>query len=218
MRLSQLSGALLAFACLSVAAGTAYATPTVNLSGSAASGTVGFAWTVSFDISGLGTGTNESLSGFDINVNYDPALLYFTGFSVINPATHDVQLDLPEPGQWGLFADVSNLGGGVLDAYAVSGNSASVLDAAQLDSFRFLALNFVALAAGSALVSLDVGDPNLLFTDSDANQMSVNLQHTSAQLDIRQPSGQLPEPATWLLAGMGLAGAALGRRRTTLPV
>ncbi len=213
MRYALLPSVLLAIGYLSVAAGSAHALPTVNVSGSVASGTVGSDWVVSFDISGLGTGANGSLSGFDINVSYDPALLYFAGFSFINPATHDVQLDLPEPGQWGLWADVVDLGSGTLDAYAVSGNSASVLDASQLNAFRFLSLNFVALATGSAFVFLDHSDPNLLFTDSDVNAMPVDFQHSAARFDIRPSGGQIPEPATWLLTGLGLAGVCMRRRR-----
>lgn len=216
--LISLSRAFLALGCLSVAAEPSYALPAVNVGSSAASGVVGSAWTVSFDISALGGGANQSLSGFDIDINYDPALLSLIGFSFVNPTTHDVQLDLVEAGKWPLFADVADLGGGVLDAYAVSGNSASVLDAQQLDAFRFLSLNFVALATGSALVSLDTNDPNLIFTDSDVNQMSVDFQHTSARFEIRPSGGQVPEPATWLLVGLGLAGACLGRRLRTLPV
>lgn len=182
----------------------------ITLSPSSSSIAVGQSLTIDFRIRGLGTTANESLSGFDLNALFDPNVLLLTGFSFDNPATSDNQLDLPEVGGFGFFGDVIASAGGI-DAYAVSGNTSAVLDAGQANEFRFLSLEFTALAASAGTaIAIDLLDPNLMFLDAGGGLLDIEFSSTQALVTIGQPV-QVPEPQSLLLV---LLGGALALARS----
>lgn len=198
--------------------GTAQAAPVVIVSASQSSVHVGESFSINFAIAGLSTGLQDSLSGFDIDVLINPALAGLTGFSFVDPSSGANQLDLPEAGAFG-FAGNASASGGRIDAYGLSGNSAATLDAAQADGFRFLSLMFTALAPSSAAeFRLDLGDPSLLFLDSDSNGLTMSYHPASAFVEITPSNGQVPEPGALALALLALAamGLSLGKHGALL--
>lgn len=90
-----------------------------------------------------------------------------------------------------------------------------MLDANQADSFRFLTLDFLALAPTQvAPFAIDLGDVNLLFLNSGGGDLSVVYGGSSATVRINQPGGQVPELGTIMLFAIGSCGiAAFVRRR-----
>ncbi|NVD97577.1 PEP-CTERM sorting domain-containing protein [Massilia sp. BJB1822] len=185
----------------------------INLSTSASSVAVGQSFNVDFRISGMSSAAGDSLSGFDLNVLFDSAAVQLTSFSFLDASGSLNQLDLSEAGSFGFLGD-AQASGNSIDVFGLSGNSAAVLDTDQADAFRFLSLNFKALApsAGTA-IGLDLSDPNLLFTDSGAGSLPYTMNGDSVRLAIGQ-GAQVPEPGTLLLLLATLPALALLRRRT----
>ncbi len=184
----------------------------INLSSSASSVAVGQSFQVDFRISGLSAAAGDSLSGFDLNVLFDSAAVQLTGFSFLDAGGALNQLDLSEAASFGFLGNALASGNSI-DVFGLSGNSAAVLDAGQAGAFRFLSLNFKALApsAGTA-IGLDLNDPNLLFVDSGAAALPYSVDRDSVRLAIGQ-STQVPEPGTLLLLLGALPALALVRRR-----
>ena len=179
--------------------------------------TVGGTISVFFEIGGLSSALDDSLSGFDFDVRFDPTLLSLSGSSFVDPLTLLNQLDLPEAGSLG-FVNDQNLAGGVLDILALSGNSSSLLDQGQADAFRFLTLTFTALAPGAlTTVSLDLMDPGLAFLDSSAGLLAPTFLQSSASIAIRAPGAQVPEPTSIVLLIAGAALLACARRARISP-
>ncbi|MBB4844966.1 hypothetical protein HNP55_003512 [Paucibacter oligotrophus] len=194
------------------------AAPVVIVSASQSSVHVGESFSINFAIAGLSAGSQDSLSGFDIDVLINPALASLSGFSFVDPSSGANQLDLPEAGSFG-FTGNASAGGGVIDAYGLSGNSAAALDANQADGFRFLSLMFTALAPSSAAeFRLDLGDPSLLFLDSGSNGLQMSYNPASAFVEITPNNGQVPEPGVLALALLALAamGLSLGKNGALL--
>ena len=119
---------------------------------------IGDSFVVDFNISGLTSNIGDSLSAFDFDILFDHTALSFNGASFTNTGV-DNQLELAESGAWPFDGDVIDSGSGLLDAYGISGNSDSVLDSDQLTDFRFLGLEFTAIAATtSASISIDLNE------------------------------------------------------------
>ncbi len=198
---------------LLVGASTAGAVQAAVVNVSASQGTVqlGGSFSLYFDISGLAP---ASLGGFDLDITFDSAVLAFTGYSFLDSGTAQNQLDLAETGSLAFNSNIAALGG-VLDAFAVSGNSAIKLDTDQADDFRFLTLNFttLALSSGSTL-GVDLADPGMLFFDAGANDLTYSFGSSAATVAVTAGTGggTVPEPGALGLALTALAGAALTRR------
>jgi hypothetical protein len=186
---------------------------TINLSTASATYTVGQSVTVDFRIGGLTGAANDSLSGFDLDVLFDSALLKLTGYGFTDPASNRNELDLPEAGSLGFNGDASANGGRV-DAFGVSGNSAAELDASQAGDFRFLTLTFEALAAsGATAIQVDLADAGLLFLSSDFGDLDANFGAARVAFAIVPGGTQVPEPGSLALLLVGAAGMALASRR-----
>jgi hypothetical protein len=184
----------------------------VNVSNSSLG--IGDTVNVDFRISGLTRAIGDSLSGFDFDILYDEAAFSLTSYDFNDPVLGN-QLDLLEAFSLGFYGDVITTGGGVLDAYGVSGNSDWVLDSDQADEFSFLNLSFRAIAeTSSSVFEIDLVDPNLLALDSMFNNLSVAYSPVSASVVVSDASTPtpVPEPATLLLFSMGLLGVCFIRR------
>lgn len=188
---------------LNLVTAAAYATA-IDLSASSTHLTVGETFYVDFTISGLSGAPGDSLSAFDLDILFDDSVFSLTGFDFTDPVLGNNQLDLPEIGAFPFDGDVFDQGNGVLDAYGISGNSDSVLDADQAMDFRFLGLTFLTIAEASATsISMDLNDPSLLILDSYWGDLNVN--YAPAQVDLTvSTSVPVPEPATVLLVASGL--------------
>jgi hypothetical protein len=210
--LRKVGGGMLLAALLCVGASTASAA-VINVSTASNKLTVGQSFFVAFSVSGLTGAPNDSLSGFDLNVHFDQSAVQLTGFSFVDPGSAQNQLDLAEPGAFPFLGDVIG-GSGVIDAFGLSGNSASVLDASQANAFTFLMLKFSALAASQlSTIAIDMNDPNLLFTNSEADLLAPGFGSTAVTFEISSGSTSVPEPGVLLLLGAGATALMLSRRR-----
>ncbi|MBB3120122.1 PEP-CTERM sorting domain-containing protein [Pseudoduganella violacea] len=172
---------------------------------------VGQNFNVDFRISGLTGALGDSLSGFDLTVLFDSKVLQLTGFSFIDSNGAN-QLDLAEAASFGFLGD-AKVSGNLIDVFGLSGNSALVLDSAQTDAFRFLSLNFKALApSAGAVVKLDTVDLDMLFIDSGAGYLPISFDNEGLEIAIGQNT-QVPEPGTLLLLLAALPALLLARRR-----
>ena len=185
----------------------------ISVTPSASQVNVGDSFSVFFNISGLSSNPGDSLSGFDLSILYDPAVTTFSGFSFNDPSSAINQLDLAELGAFP-FAGDATAAGGVIDAFAISGNSPAILDSDQANVFQFLALSFTALApSAGTLISIDLNDPNLLFVDSGSGILPVTFQSTRASVNVAPSAPNLPEPATWILLVVGFMALVSLRQR-----
>lgn len=179
----------------------------INVSASPTSVTVGGTVSVFFDISGLAA---DAMSLYSFQINYDNSVLGFSGISFADPGSLRNELDLPEASSFGFAGSVADLGGGVLDVFGLSGNSATSLNSVQADAFRFLTLTFDTLAVSMAsAVRLDVGSS--LFGDAFANPLSLSFQAAGADIAVTA-GGSVPEPGALSLALLGLVGACAATR------
>jgi hypothetical protein len=187
----------------------------VNAFASQSSVQVGGNVSLQFEITGL---TASSLGAFDFDLIFDSTVLAFTAFSFDDNVTGLNQLDLAEPGSFGFFGDAT-AAGGVVDAFAASGNSRAKLDDEQTESFRFLTLTFTGLAVSSGTtLAVNLLDPNLVFSDAAGGLLSYSFQNSAATIAVTAGSGggTVSEPGALLLVLLALAGAwvATNRRRS----
>ena len=170
---------------------------TLEFEPSAPAVTVGSTVKVAVVISGLGSGAAPSLSTFDLDVTFDDGILSFLSFMFGDPSSGD-QLDLASLGS---ITDVT-AGGGAVNVFELSFDSAADLDALQAASFTLGTLRFTALSTGASALEIGInalgdanGDP--LTVDAGAGRIAV-----SGVVPVPGPA-----PLLLLLAGVvGLAG------------
>lgn len=149
---------------------------------------------VILDISGLGDGSAPSLGVFDLNLNFDPAILTFNNVTFGDPVLGD-QLDLFGLGSLITFDDTTP---GMVNLYELSFDLPSDLDALQIGNFTLASLTFDSLTTGTSSLNMSInslgdalGDPIVLDT---LNNGSVTV------------TAPVPEPSTCLLLFFGLIG------------
>lgn len=117
---------------------------------------------VALRITGLGVGAAPSLSVFDLDVSYDPAVLQFDSLSFGDPGLGD-QLDLSG---FGTSTVLDGATPGVVNHLELSFDSEATLNGTQADAFTLSVFTFTALAQGVTTLGLTInalgdaaGDP-----------------------------------------------------------
>jgi len=167
---------------------------------------------VMLGVGGLTNAYGNSLSGFDLNLLYDPNALSFNSAFFEDPIFGN-QLDLPEIDQWGFLGEAATAGQGVLNIYGISGNSPDFLDYYQENSFVFAILHFAVLQdAYDTSVLLDISYPYLSFLDSYASELPVAYGTISAAFRSGD-AAPVPEASSRVLFATGIFIIAFILRR-----
>lgn len=154
---------------------------------------------VALIISGLGDGIAPSVSEFDLEITFDPALLDFDLNSVEygDPVLGD-QLDLFGLGSW----QITTPGGGNVILFELSFDTPFDLEDIQAASFTLASFSFDTLAVGTSFLDIEI----TTLADAFGNPLESIAQGGSISA--------VPEPATIFLVVSGLFGmGVLGRKK-----
>jgi hypothetical protein len=140
-------------------------------------------------VSGLGESVAPSLASYDVDINFDPTILNFSGAVFGDPKLGN-QLDFFGLGSLTSFTD----GGGTANVFELSFDDPAILDSKQKESFTLVQLSFLALQPGNSLLDLSVN----ALADSLGNPLATQVLSGNIQV------GAIPEPSSILLVVIGL--------------
>lgn len=193
------SGILLALLVVLPIAGAGRRADAVSLTveGPAAPVLPGESFEARVSVTGLGAGAAPSIGTFDLTLSFDPAVAEATGVA-FGDAAGGSQLALGGPSQTG-----ATIASGAVDAFEVSLDPASALDAGQPAGFVLLRATLRALGPGASALQIT----RLVLGDALGDPLPATLGAGSVSV--------VPEPTTALLLAAGLG--ALGLRSRTRP-
>jgi hypothetical protein len=176
---------------------------TLSVVPTASAVTVGSSFSVTINISDLIDAGAPSLGAFDLDINFNSALLSYSGFSW-GDNIHGDQLDLAQLGSFAQ-ADVSQAALGKLNYFEISFDDVAALNNTQAGSFGLLTLTFNALTQGATPITLGV---NAL---GDAYGNALTAQISNANVNVNA----VPLPSALSLftsALIMMAGRARNRK------
>lgn len=165
---------------------------------------LGSSVSVGLKIAGLGDHTSPSLGTFDLNLDFDQAVLSYRTATFGDPALGD-QLDPTGS------ANVVNLltpGIGSIELLELSLDDAATLDSLQAGSFTLATIDFTTAGVGTSPLTLSIN----ALGDEFGNSLAATLQDTSVSV----VSSSIPEPSScWLTTAVLFLVSFLAFERRT---
>jgi hypothetical protein len=177
---------------------------------------IGSAVSIDLVISGLGDHMPPSLSTFDLDVSFDPAIVTLAttdtdGDGVIDSVVLDPTGQLDVLGLGGNPMSAQLVGPGTLNLFDLSLDDPVDLDTLQAGTFPLATITFGSIGLGTS--SLDV----LINALGDAEGNPLPADVSAGSITVTQSSVQTPEPSTIFLLGaclLGLLGCCWRQRRS----